>query len=72
MTIELKRKPGESMSAYLRRFSRKVQQSGILLESKKRRFRKRGQNKNARKMSALRKEKIKIETERLKKLGIET
>ncbi len=59
------------MSAFLRRFSRKVQQSGVLLEAKKRRFLKPPKNRNTRKTSALRRETIKKEVERLKKLGIE-
>lgn len=71
MSIQLKRKPGESISAFLRRFSRAIQLSGVLLESKRRRFRRPSPNKNARRMAALRRETVKKEIERLKKLGIE-
>jgi ribosomal protein S21 len=51
--IEVKKKEGESVNAFLFRFTKKIQQSGILKEAKKRRFAKRAENKHARKVSAL-------------------
>jgi ribosomal protein S21 len=51
--IEVKKKEGESVNAFLFRFTKKIQQSGVLKEAKKRRFAKRAENKHARKMSAL-------------------
>ncbi|HXV27281.1 MAG TPA: hypothetical protein VD862_04655 [Candidatus Paceibacterota bacterium] len=37
--VEVKRKPNESTGSLLRRFSRFVQQSGVLLRAKKQKFR---------------------------------
>ncbi|PIR44278.1 30S ribosomal protein S21 [Candidatus Wolfebacteria bacterium CG10_big_fil_rev_8_21_14_0_10_31_9] len=70
MAIEVKRKEGESASAFLYRFTKKMQQSGVLKESKKRRHAKRAVNKNKRRKMALYREDKKIETEKKKKLGL--
>lgn len=51
--MEMKRREGESASAFLYRFTKKVRQSGILLESKKRRFRTRPASKLKKRLSAL-------------------
>jgi hypothetical protein len=47
-----------------------VQQSGVLLEAKKRRFKKRGQNARSRHLSALHKLSKKAEYERMRKEGL--
>lgn len=52
--LEVRRKPSESSSALLHRFSKIVKQSGILRESKKRRYRNRPVSKAKRKSSAIR------------------
>src|SRR3990172_5555013 len=52
--LEVRRKPSESSSALLHRFSKIVKQSGILRESKKRRYRNRPIGKTKRKISAIR------------------
>lgn len=67
--IELRRKEGESVSSFLYRFSRKIQQSGVLKESKKRKHRKRNPNKRAVHESALYRFDKKQEITKLKKLG---
>jgi ribosomal protein S21 len=67
--IEVKRKEGESVNAFLYRFTKKIQHSGIVKESKKKRFHSRTQNKRGRKDSALYRINKKIETEKLKRLG---
>lgn len=51
--LEIKRRQGESVSAFLHRFSTKMKQSGILIESKKRRFKDRSVSKAKRKRSAI-------------------
>lgn len=52
--INVKRKKGESFESLYRRFSRRMQQSGNLLEVRKVRFRKTQPNKTKVKQSALR------------------
>ncbi len=53
MVIEVKRKEGETLSAFLYRFSKRVKWSGILKEAKSRRFRDRNVNRNKRRLSAI-------------------
>jgi small subunit ribosomal protein S21 len=67
--IEVKRKEGESVNAFLYRFTKKVQRSGIIKEAKKKRFWDRPQNERARKESALYRLAKRAEIERLKRLG---
>lgn len=67
--IEIKRKEGESVNAFLYRFTKKIQHSGVIKQSKKGRFHNRTQNERARKDSALYRLNKKLETEKLKRLG---
>jgi len=69
LAIEVKRRNRETTTSLLRRFSRRVQQSGILLEARKDRFHERPVNKRAKRQSALRREKIKIVRDQLIKQG---
>jgi len=69
MAIQIKRKENESASSFLYRFSKKMQQSGVLREAKKRRFKHRNINKNKRKTSALYKSQKMKEVLMAKKLG---
>ncbi len=57
------------MDSLLRRFHRKVQQSGILIQAKKVRFYARQKNKNRRRVDAIRRGEIRREKETLRKLG---
>mgnify|MGYP001593409127 CR=1 FL=1 len=68
--LEVKRKEGESVSSFLHRFSTKIKQSGVLIESKKRRYYKRTVNKTKRKASAIYRSRKKKEYEELKKKGL--
>lgn len=68
MPLEIKRKPHESSQALTRRFQKTVQQSGILLEVRKRQFAQRPKSSDMQKKSALRKLKTKKHYETLKKL----
>lgn len=63
------RKDKETTGALLRRFSKNVQQSGVLLQARKVRFYSKKSNRRARRASALRRLERKKEYERLKKLG---
>jgi len=68
--MQIRRKDGENISSLLYRFSKKIQQSGILKEAKKRRFYKRVQNRNKVRLAAkYRAEKAK-ETEKDRRLGL--
>ena len=70
MPIEVKKSDRESSHGLIRRFSKKVQQSRVLLGARAGRFRKRQKSKGMRKRAALRREKVKVEYEKLKKLGL--
>ncbi len=69
MPLEIQKQNRENGPALLRRFSRAVQGSGILLEARKNRFKTREKSKDVRKKSALRRIVKKSEYEKLKKLG---
>ena len=68
--MEIRRKEGESPTSLMYRFSKRVKQSGILREARKRRFRARPVNRRRRRLSALHREAKKQEVQRLKKLGL--
>ena len=70
MAIEVKKKPGETTRALLRRFSMKVQQSGILIRARRLRFREKEPSKRERRASALYRLKVAKEKEKLRKLGL--
>jgi len=63
------KKDRETSSAMLRRFTRIIQQSGVLLQARKSNFYNPSPNKRARKVSAIRRLKARKERERLVKLG---
>ncbi len=69
MPIEVNKKPKENTGSMLRRFSRKVQLSGVLLEARKNKFRQKKINKNLRKRNALYRELKKKEIQKKKKMG---
>jgi len=66
---EAKRKKSETFESLLRRFNKKVIQSGKILQAKKIRFLEKEPNKNLNKKLALRRLKIKAKKEYLKKIG---
>lgn len=66
---EVRRKKGESFESLVRRFSRKVQDSGTLLQARKIRFHKKSQNKNANKAAALRREELREKRQYLLRSG---
>ena len=67
--IEAKRKDNEAVGAFLRRFTRKVQQSGVLIKSRKLRFKEDKKTKKEKQMAAVRRAISLKERERLFKLG---
>jgi ribosomal protein S21 len=69
MALEVKRKEKESSQSLVRRFTKRVQQSGILFRARKIRFKGREKSKDQKKKTALRKEEMKKKYEELEKLG---
>jgi ribosomal protein S21 len=67
--IELKRNPHENAMSLIRRFSRKMQESGIIPKVKSNRYSERPMSKLAEKNMMLRRLIRRKEIERLKKLG---
>ena len=67
--IEAKRKDNEAVGAFLRRFTRKVQQSGVLIKSRKLRFKEDKKTKREKQEAAVRRAVSLKERERLFKLG---
>lgn len=67
--VYVKRKERETAASLLRRFSRRVQQSGILLHARKARFFASKPTKRAIRERALKRERVSKERERLAKLG---
>jgi len=67
--MEVKKKDSESSSALIYRFTKKLQQSGILREARKRRFRTRPVSRIKKRLSALHRAKKKEAYEKAKKMG---
>lgn len=67
--VEVKKKDNESFENLLRRFNRKVQQSGVLVRARKTRFFEPGKSRNLVRIAARRRSEIKVQKEELKKLG---
>jgi len=70
VVIEVKKRDRENPRSLLRRFTRRIQQSGILIRARKARFLERGRTKKERRDSALRRVKIGKEKEKLRKMGL--
>lgn len=66
---ELKRKKGETFESFLRRFNKKVQQSGKLIQSRKIRFHEKPKSRTKLKETALRRNRISAQREYLRKIG---
>ena len=69
MAVEVRKRDNESSDSLIRRFSRKVQQSGVLLQARKIRFYERKKSKRRVREAATRREELKAERDRLIKLG---
>jgi len=68
--IEVKKRQGETSSLLLYRFTKRVKQSGVMKEIKKRRFSNRTVSRRRRKITALHRVKKQKEIIRLKKHGL--
>lgn len=51
--VEFKRKKGETFESFLRRFNKRLQQSGRLLEARQKRYHRKPKNERQKKKSAL-------------------
>ncbi len=69
MSLEIKKEGRETSQNLVRRFSRRMKQSGILLRARKSRFWEKSKSPQMKKRSALRREELKREYEKLEKLG---
>ena len=67
--IEVRKNPNENNASVLRRFSRRIQESGIIHKVKKNRYNERSESKLKVKKSALKRMARRKEIEVLKKLG---
>jgi ribosomal protein S21 len=67
--VEVRKKDNENSISFIRRFTKRVQMSGVLLDARKRRYRQKQKNKRLIRLGALRREKINKERELLEKLG---
>lgn len=67
--IEVKKKDRETAESLIRRFSRRVQQSGVLIRARKTRFRADEKSKREKREEALYKVKIRKHIDKAKKLG---
>ncbi len=70
MAINAKKRDGESVSSLVYRFTKRVQQSGVLKEARARRFNKRVANRHGRRVSALHRERKQAEIRQKRKLGV--
>lgn len=67
--IEIKKNPNENNASVMRRFSRKVQESGIIPRVKSLRYNERAESKVKVKKSTLKRLTRRAQVEKLKKLG---
>lgn len=68
--VEVRKRENESSESLIRRFSRKVQASGVLLQAKKVRYYQRKKSRLKAREEAKRKAELTAERERLIKLGL--
>jgi ribosomal protein S21 len=69
MAVEVRRKEREPVGSLLRRFTRRVQQSGVLLNARKTRFYQKSKTKRQKKISALRREQLRSQRREMLKMG---
>ncbi|MCX6760526.1 MAG: 30S ribosomal protein S21 [Candidatus Nealsonbacteria bacterium] len=70
MVIEAKKQERETSQSLIRRFTKRVQKSGVLRQARENRYHKRSKSPQMKKRAALRREQLRKEYQRLKKLGL--
>lgn len=69
MSLEIKKGNRENSQSLIRRFTKRIKQSGILHRARRNQFRRRSKSHQMEKRAALRKEERRKEYEKLRKLG---
>jgi len=69
MTIEIHRREKEAPQSLVRRFSRRIRKSGLLRRVRQAQWRGKSKSRQMKKIAALRREELKKEYQKLKKLG---
>jgi len=69
MALEIKKQERETSQSLVRRFSKRIKKSGILIRARKIRFKERTKSQQMKKRSALRREELRKEYKKLEKLG---
>jgi len=69
MAIEVKRKKGETFESFLRRFSKRLIQSKVILEVKEKKHKRPVHSRNKQKMLAVERKKYREKMEYMKKTG---
>jgi len=69
MPVEVRKKERETTQSLLRRFTRRIQQSGVLVRARRGRFYASPLTKRQKKLAALRRKELQKEREKLYKLG---
>jgi len=67
--VEVKRRDKETSESLFRRFSRQLQQSRVLLNARKNRFKTKEKSRRQLREGAIYRQKVKKEVDRLKKIG---
>lgn len=67
--VEVKKKDNESFDSLLRRFNRKIQQSGVLVRARKTRFFEPVKSRNLQRTNAIRRSELREIREELKRTG---
>jgi hypothetical protein len=70
MALEVTKKERESSQGLVRRFSKRVKQSGILRRARKKKYKQRKKSRQLKNRAALRREEKKKEYQKKKKLGL--
>jgi len=70
LAIEVRKKDKETTGSLLRRFTRRVQQSGVLIRARRGRFYEKPKTKRQEKESALRRQELRHQRAHLIKLGL--
>ncbi|MFH1714154.1 MAG: 30S ribosomal protein S21 [Candidatus Nealsonbacteria bacterium] len=70
MALEVKKQERESSQGLIRRFSKRIQKSGVLRQARKNRFFSRPKSKQMKKRAALRRGQLTAEYQKKKKLGL--
>jgi ribosomal protein S21 len=69
MALEVRKQERETSQNLIRRFTKRVQKSGVLLQARKIMFKRRQKSDEAKKRAALRREELKKHYQKLRKLG---